>query len=169
MPADYNGSSANPNSNPATIAEARAVQLFTIGFTKKSAKHFFESIVASRTRRVVDVRLNNSSQLAGFAKKDDLAYFLKEICGVDYLHLPILAPSARLFDDYRQGRCDWRQYERQFLDLIREREIERQVPRSIIADGCLLCSEDRPHHCHRRLVAEYLSDRWGGIAIEHLV
>ncbi len=145
------------------------MQLFTIGFTKKSAEHFFEAIAASGARRVVDVRLHNVSQLAGFAKKEDLAYFLTKICGIDYVHLPILAPSARLFDDYRQRRCDWRQYEGQFLDLMRERAIERQVPRSIIADGCLLCSEDQPHHCHRRLVAEYLSDKWGGVAIEHLV
>jgi len=167
--ADYNGSAENPNSNPATNSEAGAVKLFTIGFTKKSAEHFFEAIAASGAKRIVDVRLHNVSQLAGFAKKDDLAYFLKNICDVEYVHLPMLAPTERLLDDYRKRRCDWRRYESEFLSLMKEREIERHLPREVIADGCLLCSEDQPHHCHRRLVAEYLNDKWGGIGIEHLV
>jgi len=146
------------------------VKLFTIGFTNKSAEHFFTAIAASGAKRIVDVRLKNVSQLAGFAKKQDLAYFLKEICGIDYVHVPLLlAPTPRLLEDYRKGRIDWPQYEREFLSLMRDRQIERALPRATVADGCLLCSEDRPHQCHRRLVAEYLNDAWGDIAIEHLI
>ena len=144
------------------------MKLFTIGFTKKSAQHFFETIAASGTKRIIDVRLHNISQLAGFAKKEYLAYFLNNICKIEYVHLPILAPSEHLLADYRKRRCNWQQYEVQFLSLIQERKIEQQVSREVVADGCLLCSEDKPHHCHRRLVAEYLSERWGDIHIEHL-
>ncbi len=144
------------------------MKLFTIGFTKKSARRFFELLRVSGARRIVDVRLNNVSQLAGFAKKDDLAYFAKAICGMDYLHLPALAPTQAMLDQYKKQRGDWRTYERQFLDLMRQRGIEDTVSQEAIADGCLLCSEDQPHHCHRRLVAEYLSERWPDVDIVHL-
>lgn len=140
----------------------------TIGFTRKPAKRFFELVRDSGAKRVVDVRLNNSSQLSGFAKKDDLAFFLAEICGVEYIHTPSLAPTADMLKAYRDRRMDWATYERMFLDLMQERRIEETTPKSLLGDGCLLCSEDQPHHCHRRLVAEYLRDRWGGIDIEHL-
>lgn len=144
------------------------MKLFTIGFTKKNARKFFEALRASGTKRVVDVRLNNVSQLAGFAKKDDLAYFLKEICGIEYVHLPKLAPTQEMLDDYRKDHKDWNEYERQFLDLMRNRRIENQIPKETIAEGCLLCSEDKPHHCHRRLVAQYLGKHWGDVEIHHL-
>jgi uncharacterized protein (DUF488 family) len=144
------------------------MKLFTIGFTKKSARRFFELLRSSGARRVVDVRLNNVSQLAGFAKKDDLAYFAKEVCGMDYLHLPALAPTKEMLDRYKKEGGDWQEYERQFLDLMRQRRIEETISKEAIADGCLLCSEDKPHHCHRRLVAEYLKDRWGDVDIVHL-
>lgn len=144
------------------------MKLFTIGFTKKSARRFFELLRSSGARRVVDVRLNNVSQLAGFAKKDDLAYFAKEICGVDYLHLPALAPTQEMLDRYKKEGGGWQDYERQFLDLMRERRIEETISKAAVADGCLLCSEDKPHHCHRRLVAEYLKERWGDVDIVHL-
>ena len=144
------------------------MELFTIGFTRKSAERFFGLLSSSAVRRVVDVRLRNVSQLAGFAKRDDLAYFLRRVCGIDYLHLPILAPTPELFVGYRKEHRDWDIYERQFLDLMRARRIEDTVPREIIDGGCLLCSEDNPHRCHRRLVAEYLDDRWGGIEVRHL-
>lgn len=144
------------------------MKLFTIGFTKKSARRFFELIGSSGARRVVDVRLNNVSQLAGFAKRDDLAYFVDEICGMDYLHLPALAPTQEMLDRYKKEGGDWQDYERQFLDLMRQRRIEETVSKEQVADGCLLCSEDKPHHCHRRLVAEYLKDRWGDVDIVHL-
>lgn len=143
-------------------------KVFTIGFTKKPARHFFELLRHSGAKRVVDVRLNNVSQLAGFAKKDDLAYFLREICGFEYVHLPELAPTQEMLDAYKKQRGDWRTYEARFLDLMRERRIHETVPREVIADGCLLCSEEKPHHCHRRLVAEYLRQHWGDIDIVHL-
>ena len=144
------------------------MNVFTIGFTRKPARRFFELVRDSGAKRIVDVRLNNRSQLSGFAKKDDLAYFLAEICGVEYVHAPHLAPTADMLKAYRNGRMDWATYERRFLDLMRERRIAETTPKSLVAEGCLLCSEDQPHHCHRRLVAEYLGDRWGGIDIDHL-
>lgn len=144
------------------------MKLFTIGFTKKSARRFFELLRSSGARRVVDVRLNNVSQLAGFAKKDDLAYFAKEVCGMDYVHLPALAPTQEMLGRYKKEGGDWQDYERQFLDLMRQRRIEETISKEAIADGCLLCSEDKPHHCHRRLVAEYLKECWGDVDIIHL-
>ena len=144
------------------------MKLFTIGFTKKPARRFFELLGSSGAKRVVDVRLNNVSQLAGFAKRDDLAYFLKEICRMDYVHLPTLAPTKQMLDRYKKKRGDWATYERDFLELMKERRIEGTVPREMIADGCLLCSEDRSDHCHRRLVAEYLKHHWGDVEVAHL-
>ena len=144
------------------------MKVATIGFTKKSARRFFELLRESGVKRIVDVRLNNASQLAGFAKKDDLAWFARELLGIDYVHVPSLAPTRGLLGDYRQGRIDWGIYETRFAELMRARRIETSVPREIVSDGCLLCSEDQPHHCHRRLVAEYLNEHWGGVEIEHL-
>ena len=144
------------------------MKLFTIGFTKKSARRFFELLRSSGARRIVDVRLNNVSQLAGFAKKDDLAYFAKEICRMDYIHLPVLAPTQEMLNQYKERRGDWTVYERQFVDLMKERKVEEAVSRESVAEGCLLCSEDRPLHCHRRLVAEYLKEHWGDVEIVHL-
>lgn len=108
------------------------------------------------------------SQLAGFAKKEDLAYFLKEICGLDYLHLTSLAPTQEMLDEYKKQRGDWGIYENRFLALMKQRRIEETISKDVIADGCLLCSEDKQHHCHRRLVAEYLKQHWGDIDIVHL-
>ncbi len=144
------------------------MKLFTIGFTKKPARRFFELLRKSGAKHIVDVRLNNVSQLAGFAKKDDLAYFAKEICGMDYVHLPALAPTQAMLDQYKKHQGDWSAYERQFLELMKQRRIEDTVPRETVEDGCLLCSEDKPHHCHRRLVAEYLKQHWGDVAVAHL-
>ena len=144
------------------------MKLSTIGFTRKPASRFFDLLRQSDARRVVDVRLNNGSQLAGFAKKEDLAFFLGELCGIEYVHLPELAPTKDILDDYKKRKGDWKTYEDRFLALMRQRRIEETVPREIIADGCLLCSEDKPHHCHRRLVAEYLNQHWGDVEIVHL-
>lgn len=144
------------------------MRLFTIGFTKKTAAKFFGLLRASGAKRVVDVRLNNVSQLAGFAKKDDLAFFAKELAGMDYVHAPELAPTQEMLDAYKKEKGDWKQYEQRFLALMRERRIEEQLPRSIFDSGCLLCSEDKPHHCHRRLVAEYLQERWDDVEVKHL-
>ena len=144
------------------------MKVFTIGFTKKSARNFFELLRFSGTKRVVDVRLNNVSQLAGFAKRDDLAYFLQQMCGIDYLHLPDLAPTQEMLAAYRKKHMDWDEYESQFLDLMRERRIEDSIPKEAVDEGCLLCSEDKPHRCHRRLVAQYLREHWGNVEIHHL-
>lgn len=145
------------------------MNVFTIGFTKKSARKFFDTLKDSGAKRVVDVRLNNVSQLAGFAKKDDLAFFLERVCSMSYVHLPALAPTQEMLDAYKKDGGDWSTYEQRFLDLMERRKIESTVPRELIEDGCLLCSEDKPHHCHRRLVAEYLRARWGGgFTIKHL-
>lgn len=142
--------------------------VFTIGFTKKPASRFFSLLRESGVQRLVDVRLNNVSQLAGFAKKDDLAYFVKEICGIEYVHAPELAPTREMLDDYRKRRIDWATYEARFLDLMQERRIDESISRDIVSNGCLLCSEDKPHRCHRRLVAEHLKRHWGSVDIDHL-
>ncbi len=144
------------------------MRIFTIGFTKKSAESFFSLLASSGAKRLADVRLNNSSQLACFAKKDDLKYFLRAICGMDYVHFPDLAPTQSMLDAYKKQQGDWSAYEIQFLELMRSRAIERSLPKDVLSDACLLCSEDKPLHCHRRLVAEYLRDNWGGVEIVHL-
>ena len=142
--------------------------VFTIGFTKKSAESFFGKLKQSGAKRIIDIRLNNVSQLAGFTKRDDLRYFLREICGMDYVHMVDLAPSKEMLDRYKKQRGDWSTYEREFLELLKRREVERNVAKEIISDGCLLCSEDKPARCHRRLVAEYLKEQWGDLEIVHI-
>ena len=145
------------------------MKLFTIGFTKKSAEEFFTKLRSSGARRIVDVRLNNVSQLAGFAKRGDLEFFLREICGIEYIHVPALAPKQEMLDHYRKQKDSWSAYADEFLALMKERNIEQNVPRDVISEGCLLCSEDKPDKCHRRLVAEYLKEHWGDVEIIHLV
>lgn len=145
------------------------MQVFTLGFTKKSAETFFELLRTSGVQRVIDVRLNNVSQLAGFTKRDDLKYFLKAIAGIDYIHCPDLSPTPDMLEAFRAKGTDWAEHEKRFLGLLEKRKVETLIPRELIADGCLLCSEEKPHHCHRRLVAQYLSDHWGGLTVTHLV
>lgn len=144
------------------------MRLYTIGFTKKPARSFFSLLQKSGAGRLVDVRLNNVSQLAGFAKRDDLAYFIGELCSMDYKHELLLAPTKSMLDDYKKNGATWEQYERWFLDLITERRIEDRISPELLDNSVLLCSEATAHHCHRRLVAEYLADRWSGVTIEHL-
>lgn len=145
------------------------MKIFTIGFTNKKAERFFDDLRTAGVKRVVDVRLNNVSQLAGFSKKDDLRYFLRAIAGIDYVHLPDLAPTKEMLDAYKKHSGDWRVYEEAFLALMERRQIEKVISRDIIDQGCLLCSEHEPHYCHRRLVAEYLQRHWEGVTVEHLV
>ena len=145
------------------------MRLATIGFTKKKASRFFGLLRESGAKRVVDVRLHNVSQLAGFAKRDDLAYFLRQICGMEYVHVPELAPTKEILDDYKKRGGDWETYEVRFRQLMQQRRIEETVTKDIVSDGCLLCSEHEPHHCHRRLVAEYLNEHWGNVEIAHLL
>lgn len=144
------------------------MKIFTIGFTKKNAEQFFTRLKQPGLQRVVDTRLNNVSQLAGFTKKDDLRFFLREVGQIDYTHLPALAPTQAMLDAYKKNGGDWSAYEKQFLALMAERQIERVIDKNLVAGACLLCSEATPHHCHRRLVAEYLREKWGDIDIQHL-
>lgn len=144
------------------------IRLYTIGFTRKSAEEFFTALRKAGVRRVVDIRLNNVSQLAGFAKRDDLAFFLKAVCGIEYVHRPDLAPTRDLLERYRKKTIPWDGYEREFARQMRERGIETLVEPSELDRACLLCSEPTPEHCHRRLVAEYLRDRLGNISLCHL-
>jgi uncharacterized protein (DUF488 family) len=143
------------------------MRLFTIGFTKTSAEGFFSRLSKAHVKKLIDVRLNNVSQLAGFAKKEDLRYFARAICGIDYKHLPELAPTQDILDDYKKSKGAWSLYAERFLNLMSQRQIEK-LDRSQLDGGCLLCSEDKPHHCHRRLVVEYLKSKWGDVEIVHL-
>ena len=144
------------------------MRVYTIGFTKKSASDFFEILRGSGAKRVVDVRLSNMSQLAGFTKKEDLEYFLGKICRMKYVHLPELAPTRELLDAYRKGHKKWDIYESEFLALMGQRRIEKMGLKRTLANSCLLCSEEKPDQCHRRLVAEYLQRSWGDVEIVHL-
>jgi uncharacterized protein (DUF488 family) len=144
------------------------IDLFTIGFTKKTAKAFFELLIKAGVKRIIDTRLNNVSQLSGFAKRKDLEYFSKEIAGIEYIHLPDLAPTKDILSPYKKKQSDWQTYEKSFLDLMKQRQIENKVTSDILDGGCLLCSEASPHYCHRRLVAEYLDNKLGNINICHL-
>ena len=145
------------------------MKLFTIGFTKKPAEDFFNKLSEAGVKRVIDIRLNNISQLAGFAKKNDLRYFLKTICAIEYVHVPELAPTQEILDEYKKHKGDWTIYEKKFMELIIKRGIENKLSRELFDNACLLCSEDKPHHCHRRLVAEYLQSKWGDIEITHIL
>ncbi len=141
----------------------------TIGFTKTTAERFFERIFAGGVKKVFDVRLHNTSQLAGFAKADDLAYFLKKIGGVEYVHQPLLAPTDPMLKAYRKEKGDWRAYEERFLGLMSERKIEERFKADMFDGACLLCSEATPHQCHRRLVCEYLNQKWDcALSVKHL-
>lgn len=143
------------------------MRVLTIGFTKKSAERFFRALEQAGAKRVIDVRLNNVSQLSGFAKKNDLDYFLN--ChSIEYQHCPSLAPTKEILDGYKKNGGSWEDYERKFLNLMNERQIEKEFEPEYLEDACLLCSEDKPHYCHRRLVAEYLQRHWGDFDIEHL-
>lgn len=144
------------------------MQVFTIGFTKKTAENFFDRLKQPGLKRLVDARLNNVSQLAGFTKKEDLKFFLKKINGIDYVHLPELAPNKELLEEYKKHNCDWMVYERSFLALMEMRHVAENLSKDVIDGGCLLCSESTPEYCHRRLVAEYLQSKWGNLDIVHL-
>lgn len=146
-----------------------AAHAFTIGFTQTTAQRFFDRLVRADVRKVIDVRLHNTSQLAGFAKADDMSYFLQKIGGIDYVHMPLLAPTDAMLTDFKKRRGDWGVYQGRFLDLMAERRIEEQLKPAMFEGACLLCSEASPRHCHRRLVCEYLNETWdGALNVEHL-
>jgi uncharacterized protein (DUF488 family) len=145
------------------------MEVCSIGFTQKTAEQFFTILRNAGIRRLLDVRLNNVSQLAGFAKRADLQFFLREVCGADYRHEPLLAPTQEILDEYKKSKGSWPDYEAKFLALIAGRKIEDQIERSVFSvPTVLLCSEPTAEHCHRRLVLEYLRDKWGDLTITHL-
>jgi len=146
----------------------KTLSLFTIGFTQKKAALFFELLQTAGVKRVIDTRLNNVSQLAGFTKRDDLPFFLQAVAGIDYAHLTDLAPTQVILDNYKKRKGAWSTYEQDFLQLMQDRQIEKILTPDLVDGACLLCSEAKPHHCHRRLVAEYLKQHWGNISICHL-
>lgn len=145
------------------------MKIFTLGFTQKSAKQFFELLKQYQIRVMVDIRLNNSSQLAGFTKGNDLKYFLKEICNTEYIHLIELAPTKEILDGYKKKVIDWKEYEKLYLDLLENRNIKEVLDRKVDSDFdhmCLLCSEATPEKCHRRLAAEYIRNKYPEKCIE---
>ncbi len=144
------------------------IQLFTIGFTKKTAQQFFETLINAGVQTLIDARLNNSSQLAGFAKRKDLEYFLKTIGQINYVHQLELAPTKDILDTYKKNGGDWQLYEQQFNKLMGDRNIESQFKPEQFHQSCLLCSEATPDHCHRRLVAEYIQEKWKNVNLSHL-
>jgi len=146
------------------------VEVFTIGFTQTPAAEFFAKLKDAGVRRLMDVRLNNTSQLAAYAKRDDLKFFLRAICNADYVHEPLLAPTKEILDAYKKHKGDWQVYESQFMELMAERKIEQELDREELerTPTTLLCSEKTAENCHRRLVLEYLHDKWGDVTAVHL-
>ena len=144
------------------------IKIYTIGFTKKSAEDFFGKIRRFGVRSLIDIRLNNVSQLAGFTKRDDLMYFLRQICNCGYRHEPLLAPTHEILDAYKKGKIDWEEYESRFNSLINSRKIEGMFQPGELDQSCFLCSESKPDRCHRRLVTEYLKSKIDNIVVLHL-
>jgi uncharacterized protein (DUF488 family) len=145
------------------------MKVHTIGFTKKNAMTFFGFLKTAGVKSLIDVRLNNVSQLAGFAKRDDLKFFLRELCQAEYVHSPDLAPTKEILNAYKKGDISWNAYEDKFFDLMVRRNVERIITQDFLSGGCLLCSEHEPHYCHRRLVVEYLNQHSGmNLEVVHL-
>jgi uncharacterized protein (DUF488 family) len=140
------------------------MDVFTVGFTQTTAEHFFGRLRDAGVERLLDVRLRNDSQLAGFAKARDLPYFLRELIGADYAHEPLLAPTAEIMDSFKKGKGDWEEFAPDFRDLLAERSVETVLDRADFErPTALLCSEPDAEHCHRRLVVEYLTEHWGDV------
>jgi uncharacterized protein (DUF488 family) len=146
------------------------MEIITIGFAQTPAAEFFGKLKRAGVRRLMDVRLNNTSQLAGYAKRDDLRFFLREICDAQYEHEPLLAPTQAMLDALKKQKGSWQLYEEEFLGLMAKRRIEETLDRQSFADTptALLCSERTAAHCHRRLVLEYLQPKWPGVMAVHL-
>lgn len=143
------------------------MQVFTLGFTQRTAEDFFGALRQAGVRRLLDVRLGNVSQLSAFTKRDDLAFFLRELCGAEYVHEPLLAPTRDMRDAFKRDGGGWAEYERRFLDLLEQRMVEERLdPELFAGPTALLCSERTAEHCHRRLVLEYLQQRWKAVPLE---
>jgi uncharacterized protein (DUF488 family) len=144
------------------------IKLYTIGFTKKSAKQFFELLKKNKVSKLVDIRINNVSQLAGFAKGTDLEYFVKQILKIPYIHIKDFAPTKELLKDYQGKKINWTEYQKIFTQLIEKRNIIKKYDISQFNNACFLCSEELPDECHRRLLVEYFKEKNGNIDIFHL-
>ena len=145
------------------------MEIYSIGFTQKSAAQFFGALKSAGIRRLMDVRLNNKSQLAGFTKNTDLPFFLQQLCAAEYVHEPLLAPTQEMLDDYKKKKGNWEDYEELFLALMVRRDISNVLDqKSFQSPTVLLCSEPTAEKCHRRLVLEYLQRHWDGVIIRHL-
>lgn len=144
------------------------ITLYTIGFTHKTAHDFFGLLEDSNVTRIVDTRINNTSQLSGFAKGQDLAFFTKRILQADYIHSIDLAPTKELLEQYRKKKITWLVYEKEYLNLLDMRNIKSKFDIESFHQNCLLCSEHLPDRCHRRLLAEYLQATHSNITIVHL-
>lgn len=145
------------------------MRLFTIGFTKKKTREFFGLLSDSGATALVDIRLRNRSQLAGFAKRDDLEFFLSEICDMHYRQELILTPTEQALRDYQHGAVSWEQYAAEYVRLLEGRQVEAVLSPADLNEAVLLCSEASPDRCHRRLAAEYLASAWGDTGIVHLL
>jgi uncharacterized protein (DUF488 family) len=144
------------------------MKLYTIGFTKSSAKDFFGRLSKARVKHVYDTRLNRTSQLSGFAKQNDLKFFLSNIGDIEYSVDALLAPTADILSAFRKNQISWQEYERRYLDLLAARRVESHFDLDSMHEGCLLCSEATPDHCHRRLAANYLAEAREDVEIVHL-
>jgi len=146
------------------------MKLYTIGFTKKSAENFFTLLQKNNIKRLIDIRLNPDGQLAGFAKRNDLAYFLSRLVDCEYQHIKVLAPTDDILSDYRKDH-DWDRYVKRFEALMDERNIPQSLDPLLFEEKncCLLCSEETPEKCHRKLVTERLLRKWDCVEIEHIV
>lgn len=140
----------------------------TIGFAKKNLRSFIEKLKNAGVKKVIDIRLHNTSQLAGYAKKEDLEYILG-LVGIAYEHHQELAPTEEILAGYKSKKINWPEYESRFRALLRGRNPlnNSSLPREA-GPICLLCAEDKPAQCHRRLVAEHIADRIPGSEIRHL-
>lgn len=144
------------------------MKIFTIGFSKKDAKTFFELLEKNEVKTLVDVRLNNKSQLAGFTKVRDFPYFLTKLCSSDYRHEEIFAPTKNLLNGYKNEDISWKQYEKIYNSLLDKREILENINIKEFENSCFLCSEFSAENCHRRLAVEYLKKYFSNIEIVHL-
>lgn len=149
------------------MKQSENVKLYTIGFTKKNAEKFFSLLINNKVKRVIDIRLNNTSQLAGFAKADDLRYFLRAVAGIEYIYLPEFAPTEEIMNDYKDKKTERKDFVKSYTALISKRKVEK-LDKNIFNGACLLCSEHKPEECHRSLAADYLRKKWGNIEITHL-
>jgi uncharacterized protein (DUF488 family) len=150
---------------------ALQMNIYTLGFTKKTAQEFFSILKENNISTLVDIRLNNTSQLAGFAKGNDLKYFLKEICNINYIHDTELAPTKEILDNYKNKKISWNEYENLFNKLLIQRHIKNHLAikyNNKYEKFCFLCSELKPNNCHRRLVVEYILNNINDIKIKHL-